>query len=178
MPEDRNIYGKIFGGYLMRAAYEVAWSCGWRAMGVVPTFLALDAVTFRAPVDVGTLLRLDAQVAFAEGNRLTVTVDATMSVPGRAGPYETPTNQFSFVFETPPEEVEVEGEGEGEGEGEKGGGEVGIGGGVARSTARSFVPRSYAEGLSLLAARRRTLAHTPELELEQSSSRFPREWWS
>ena len=158
MPEDRNIYGKMFGGYLLKAAYEIAWSCGWRATGVAPQFLALDAVTFRAPVDVGTLLRMDAQIAFADDDRISITVDATMSVPGRAGPGETPTNQFSFVFKVP----RIEGE--------------------AEVPPQKFAPRTYAEGLSLLAARRRALAHKPphvvihETQEGLQCSRFPSEW--
>jgi acyl-coenzyme A thioesterase 9 len=145
MPQDRNIYGKMFGGFLMRAAYEVAWACGWRATGAAPRFSALDAVTFRAPVDVGTLLRLDAQVAYADADKMTVTVDATMSVPGVSGPAETPTNQFSFVFNTPPSHPR-------------------------------FAPRSYAEGLCMLAARRRSIAAAPRSGVNRS--RFPSEWWA
>lgn len=29
MPQDRNIHGKVFGGFLMRQACELAWATGY-----------------------------------------------------------------------------------------------------------------------------------------------------
>ena len=54
MPQDRNLHGKIFGGWMMRRAYETAWIAGWSATGALPRFLALDDVAFNRPVEVRT----------------------------------------------------------------------------------------------------------------------------
>lgn len=78
MPQQSNVYGKVsvqnssfclissvvkwilillpifqvFGGFLMRQAYELAFACAWRLTGRRPAFLALDDLTFLAPVEV------------------------------------------------------------------------------------------------------------------------------
>ena len=43
---------QVFGGWLMRRAFETAFICGWEATGALPKFLALDDVTFLRPVEV------------------------------------------------------------------------------------------------------------------------------
>lgn len=86
-PQDRNLHGKVFGGFLMRKAYEIAFAAGWRFTGVLPKFLALDDITFLAPVETGTLLRFDAQCNYARGTpnkTYSVSVSAHMQVPTRA----------------------------------------------------------------------------------------------
>lgn len=86
-PTDKNVHGKVFGGFLMRKAFEVAFAAAWRMTGCQPKFLALDDVSFLAPVEVGTLLRLDAQCNYAHGpphKTYSITVSATMQTPGRA----------------------------------------------------------------------------------------------
>ena len=99
MPEQKNVYGRVFGGYIMRLGYELAFAAGWRATGSAPRFLGCSDVLFRAPVEVGTLLHLAAEVTFSQGGpRLTVVVDFTMETPGVAAP--AATNQMSFHFGT------------------------------------------------------------------------------
>ncbi len=99
MPEQKNIHGRIFGGGLMRLGYEIAWAAGWRATGTAPRFLGCSDVLFRAPVDVGTLLNLSAEVVFVKGARFTVIVDFSVEVPGVAAPASTNTMQFHFSTE-------------------------------------------------------------------------------
>jgi acyl-coenzyme A thioesterase 9 len=85
-PQDRNLHGKVFGGFLMRQAFEIAWAAGWRATGELPKFLALDDVVFLAPVETGALLTFEAHVSYARGapsRAYAVTVEAKMSVPDR-----------------------------------------------------------------------------------------------
>jgi acyl-CoA hydrolase len=81
MPQDRNLHGKVFGGLLMRKAFETAFACGWRLTGVLPKFLALDDVTFLQPVETGALLRFDARVTYARGKTYGVSVSARMQSP-------------------------------------------------------------------------------------------------
>lgn len=63
MPQDRNIHNNIFGGYLMRRAYELAYADASLFMkSASPIMLSMDEVTFRKPVHVGSLLNLSSSM--------------------------------------------------------------------------------------------------------------------
>jgi acyl-coenzyme A thioesterase 9 len=49
-PQQRNMHGRIFGGFLMRRAYELAFSTCYVFGGMRPLFLEVDHVDFRKPV--------------------------------------------------------------------------------------------------------------------------------
>ena len=49
-PQQRNIHGRIFGGFLMRRAFELAFSTAYAFAGVAPHFLEVDHVDFVKPV--------------------------------------------------------------------------------------------------------------------------------
>lgn len=49
-PQQRNIHGRIFGGFLMRRAFELAFSTAYAFAGVAPHFLEVDHVDFLKPV--------------------------------------------------------------------------------------------------------------------------------
>ncbi|KAI7870381.1 acyl-CoA thioester hydrolase [Spinellus fusiger] len=64
----RNIHNSIFGGYLMRKAYELAYSEAALFTNTMSNnLLAMDQVIFRKPVNIGTFLNLKACVVHAEG---------------------------------------------------------------------------------------------------------------
>lgn len=103
-PQERNLHGKTFGGSLMRRAFEVAWACAWEATGVVPKFLALDDIFFLHPVEVGSILRFEAQVDYSMGppsKTFAVSVKAIVR-PAIGAEYalgeEKVTNTFHFTF--------------------------------------------------------------------------------
>ncbi|KAG0376285.1 hypothetical protein BGX24_007983 [Mortierella sp. AD032] len=101
-PQDRNIHDKIFGGYLMRLAYELAFCNASVFIKYRPTFLALDEISFRKPVPIGTFLQLDSQIVFAEGgdhHSFQVMVKADV-LDVQRGTRET-TNHFWFTFTDP-----------------------------------------------------------------------------
>jgi acyl-coenzyme A thioesterase 9 len=56
-PQHQNTAGRVFGGFLMRRAFEIAFSCCYVFAGSRPHFLAVDDVTFRRPVEIGTMLQ-------------------------------------------------------------------------------------------------------------------------
>ncbi|KAH8550571.1 acyl-CoA thioester hydrolase [Umbelopsis sp. PMI_123] len=67
-PQDRNIHNNIFGGYLMRRAYELAFAdASIFLKSRCPNLLSMDEVTFRRPVHVGSLLKLTSHIVYAEG---------------------------------------------------------------------------------------------------------------
>ena len=52
-PQQRNIHGRIFGGYLMRKAFELAFATAYTFAGASPRFLEVDHVDFVKPVSHG-----------------------------------------------------------------------------------------------------------------------------
>ena len=61
-PQQRNLAGRIFGGLIMRRAFEVGFTCAYTFAGWRPRLVSVDEVAFLAPVDVGDLLSLRAAV--------------------------------------------------------------------------------------------------------------------
>ncbi|KAM5562890.1 hypothetical protein ABKV19_017858 [Rosa sericea] len=48
-PQQRNIHGRIFGGFLMQRAFELAFSTAYAFAGLLPCFLEVDHVDFLRP---------------------------------------------------------------------------------------------------------------------------------
>ncbi|GAB2265464.1 Acyl-coenzyme A thioesterase 4, mitochondrial [Dionaea muscipula] len=65
-PQQRNIHGRIFGGFLMRKAFELAFSTAYAFTGRAPRFVEVDHVDFVKPVDVGDFLRFKSSVLYTE----------------------------------------------------------------------------------------------------------------
>ena len=66
-PQDRNIQNKIFGGYLMRLSFELAYATASSFVKSLPLFVALDEISFRKPVSIGSILAMDAEVTCSPG---------------------------------------------------------------------------------------------------------------
>lgn len=56
----------IFGGFLLKQAFELAFCCCAAFSHTRPTFLSLDPSTFENPVPVGSVLYLTATVAYTD----------------------------------------------------------------------------------------------------------------
>ncbi|KAG6332320.1 hypothetical protein ID866_6767 [Astraeus odoratus] len=100
-PQERNVHQKVFGGYLMRLAYELGFanSCLFTRSHV--SFLSLDGIAFRKPVPIGSILRLRSQILHASppGEHppaVHVRVQASV-VDVQTGNEET-TNDFRFTW--------------------------------------------------------------------------------
>uniref|UniRef100_A0ACD5XZS6 Uncharacterized protein n=1 Tax=Avena sativa TaxID=4498 RepID=A0ACD5XZS6_AVESA len=65
-PQQRNLHGRIFGGFLMHRAFELAFSTAYAFVGQRPCFLEVDHVDFLKPVDVGDFLRFKSCVLFTQ----------------------------------------------------------------------------------------------------------------
>ena len=102
-PQVKNAHGKVFGGYLMRKAFELAWTTvHTNSGGRVPRLLATEDIFFVAPVEIGSIVELTARMVYAAGcdsdaPRVSCTVRADVISP-KSGARET-TNTFEFVFE-------------------------------------------------------------------------------
>ena len=66
-PQYRNRHNfMIFGGFLLRQTFELAFCCAANFSHSRPTFVNLDPSTFENPVPVGSVLYLAAVVAYTE----------------------------------------------------------------------------------------------------------------
>lgn len=102
-PQERNLYSKIFGGFLMRQAFELAWTNSCLFSKTRPRLVAVDDIVFRRPVELGSLLFLSSQVVYTKSPDLQVRVHAEVVNPA-TGSHET-TNIFHYTFTT--ENVEI-----------------------------------------------------------------------
>lgn len=64
MPTDANILGNVFGGAIMRYMDEIAAIVAWRHAGTNVVTASIDRMNFYAPVYVGNLLILKAEVNY------------------------------------------------------------------------------------------------------------------
>ncbi|XP_064638232.1 acyl-coenzyme A thioesterase 9, mitochondrial-like isoform X2 [Lineus longissimus] len=97
-PQERNIHNKIFGGFLMRQAFELAWANANVFSQRRPFIIAVDDIAFKRVVAIGSLLFLSSQVVYTSGTKLQIRVHAEVVDP-MVGEQET-TNTFHFTFST------------------------------------------------------------------------------
>ncbi|XP_069993606.1 acyl-coenzyme A thioesterase 9, mitochondrial [Penaeus vannamei] len=96
-PEHRNRFKKVFGGFLMRQAYELGWACAFTYSKQRPRILHIDDIMFRRPVEIGSLLYLNSQVVYTEGTHIQVSTKA--SVMDAVTSEINLTNIFHFTYE-------------------------------------------------------------------------------
>lgn len=66
-PQYRNRHSyMIFGGYLLRQTFELAYCAAADFASAGPRFVSLDSTTFKAPVPVGSVVSMDASVSYTE----------------------------------------------------------------------------------------------------------------
>ena len=98
--QDRNIHGKVFGGCLMRQAYELAWVTAVTFLEVKnPVFTSVDDIQFVKPVNIGSIMEFTSTVVYSEGSKLVVLVKA-FDVNVESGIREK-TNMLTYVFSAP-----------------------------------------------------------------------------
>ena len=73
-PQYRNRHNfMIFGGFLLKQTFELAFCCAAAFSHSRPTFVSLDPSTFENPVPVGSVLYLTAVVAYTDPPLVTKT---------------------------------------------------------------------------------------------------------
>lgn len=78
--QNRNIHGKIFGGFLIREMIEIAYVAGCRYSQEHFRIENLTNIYFKRPVDIANRLTLKAMVTYVKGNRMIITVEAYTSL--------------------------------------------------------------------------------------------------
>ena len=96
-PENRNRFNKIFGGFIMRQAFELAWANAYTFGRERPFIVYMDDISFEAPVEVGSLLYFNSQISFIHDKYVQVRVSAEVLEP-TTGSLQV-TNVFHYTFE-------------------------------------------------------------------------------
>lgn len=102
-PQQRNTAGRVFGGFLMRRAFELAHTTAYLFAGRRPIFLELDEVKFASPVSVGDLLKFESCVLYTSEamdilGRHTVHVEVIAQVMKPELRTSVTSNTFNFTF--------------------------------------------------------------------------------
>ncbi|KZT05215.1 Thioesterase/thiol ester dehydrase-isomerase [Laetiporus sulphureus 93-53] len=100
-PQERNVHQKIFGGYLMRLAYELGFATAELLTGCHVLFLSLDGISFAKPVPIGSILRLTSQILHTTKSEQfpgIVHVGVQANVVDVATGKEQTTNDFRFTW--------------------------------------------------------------------------------
>jgi acyl-coenzyme A thioesterase 9 len=95
-PQSRNIHNKIFGGYLMRQAFELAWNITYLHCRCPPQFVCMDHMYFFQPVEIGAILSFTGFVIHTDGLHLVIEVTTEVIHP-QTGRTQT-TNICYFTF--------------------------------------------------------------------------------
>jgi acyl-coenzyme A thioesterase 9 len=104
-PTQRNIHNKIFGGYLIRQAYELAWITAYMYSKQRPTFVSLDDNSFLKPVEIGSVVNFVSRVVYTALNSVQIRVEVEVINPTTR---ETDiTNVFQFAFMVPTQQMIV-----------------------------------------------------------------------
>ncbi len=104
----QNTHGRVFGGFLMRKAFELAFATAHLFSGGRPVILEVDDVAFKKPVSIGDLLQFESIVLytrqrdFISGKRYPqVHVEVTAIVSDPSTQTSSVTNTFNFTFAIP-----------------------------------------------------------------------------
>jgi acyl-coenzyme A thioesterase 9 len=98
VPTNRNIHGKVFGGFLMRLAFELAFASVYSlSAGARPMFATLDETIFTKPVGIGSVLTLTSSVHAPVLGQYAVQVVVEVANKEDAMQPEI-TNTFLFTF--------------------------------------------------------------------------------
>lgn len=112
-PQNRNRHHfQIFGGFLLKQTFELAFTCAAAFAHARPTFVSLDPSTFQNPVPVGSILYLTSTVVYTdppllgapgetvdENSKYTrVQVRVDTKVRDVEHGFSKPTGQFNYTF--------------------------------------------------------------------------------
>jgi len=100
-PQNRNVHGKIFGGYLMQQAFELAFCTAYKFNFCRnPIFRSVNDTHFLLPVEIGSFLQLFSKVIYTEGELVHVQITSSVLNPG-VEDEPAITNVFIFLMQCP-----------------------------------------------------------------------------
>jgi len=95
-PQSRNVHNNIFGGYLMREAFELAWNITYLFCRKKPKFISMDHMYFYKPVEIGSIISFTGTVVYTVDKSLMVEV-VTEVIRPKSGETQV-TNVCYFTF--------------------------------------------------------------------------------
>ena len=93
---DRNIYGNVHGGSMMKWMDEVAYACAAGWCGLPCVTVSVSGIVFHRPVQVGHIVELRARLVRTGRTSMAVAVNVLSADP-RRGQYEQTTSSM-MVF--------------------------------------------------------------------------------
>lgn len=108
-PQYRNRHNfMIFGGFLLKTTFELAFTCAASFSHTRPRFLNLDPSTFEEPVPVGSVLYVAANVTYTEpepsgGTRIQIMVRTHVRNVEHGEHERKNTGTFLYTFHSPAE---------------------------------------------------------------------------
>ncbi|CAG9862828.1 unnamed protein product [Phyllotreta striolata] len=98
-PEERNMHNKVFGGFIMRMAQELAWVLGFTYSKYRPVMKSISDISFQKAIAVSSLIRMHANVVYTQLNYIQVLVHVEVynSITGE----NDTTNTLHFTFQVP-----------------------------------------------------------------------------
>lgn len=97
-PQHKNLHGRVFGGYLMRRAFELAFASCYAFAGARPQFVGMDDITFSRPVEIGSLLKLSSLICHAGKGNVHVEVVASVTKPESVSSVVSSKYMFTFAL--------------------------------------------------------------------------------
>lgn len=96
-PQNRNVHGKIFGGFIMKIAFELGWISAGVFLGEKNVeFLYVDEIQFVRPVNIGSIVEFSSSIIYSEGEYCVVLVTAHDVSPLKTE--RTVTNVLTYIF--------------------------------------------------------------------------------
>jgi len=96
-PQSRNVHNNIFGGYLMREAFELAWNITYLFCKKRPQFISMDHMYFYKPVEIGSIVSFTATVIYTVRKALMVEVISEVIQPKTGETQVTNVCYFTFT---------------------------------------------------------------------------------
>jgi len=115
-PQMQNTSGKIFGGFLMRNAFETAWASAYlfalrqydeyshqtteepqthECRQPHPFLLCVDDISFLHPVEIGSVIEFRSHVVYSTGRAIHIRVETHSRPPHSQGLSFSPSFSFS-----------------------------------------------------------------------------------
>uniref|UniRef100_A0A6A7GC35 HotDog domain-containing protein n=1 Tax=Hirondellea gigas TaxID=1518452 RepID=A0A6A7GC35_9CRUS len=141
-PQANNAQDKIFGGYLMRKAFELGRSsayvfCG---PGAKPFSISIDDIMFLQPVEIGSVIKFNSQVVYSAGSKSQVcSISVDTEILNLKTGTSSKSNRFHFTFAS------------------------------AHVQLRRVIPRTYEEAMDYLTGKR-SVERAKEAHLAMNSS--------
>ncbi|KAK5582301.1 hypothetical protein RB653_003884 [Dictyostelium firmibasis] len=115
-PQEKNINGQIFGGYLMRMAFETAFTtCFMKFSESLPRFRSISGLKFLKPVEIGDILNMESTITYSkpmnddcEGQTYYTQVEVLAYVTDPSIGEKKLSNVFNFTFYCTPSKSQKE----------------------------------------------------------------------